>query len=56
LLRGQDSNLQPNAYTYSHVSMRRGLYHHPAILRGARRCESLNLFPARGGELGCGLP
>jgi len=26
-LRGQDSNLQPSAYTYPHVSIGRGLYH-----------------------------
>lgn len=29
LLRGQDSNLQPSAYTYPNVSNRGGLYHHP---------------------------
>jgi len=31
LLRGQDSNLQPSAYTYPHVSIERGLYHYPLI-------------------------
>jgi site-specific DNA recombinase len=29
VLRDQDSNLEPSPYTYLHVAMGRGLYHHP---------------------------
>lgn len=33
-LRDQDSNLEPSPYTYLHVAMGRGLYHHPGLPRG----------------------
>jgi hypothetical protein len=46
LLPGQDSNLRPIDYTYSYVTVWRGLYHHRTHCceDGARRFECLHIL------------
>ena len=47
LLPGQDSNLRPIDYTYSYVTVWRGLYHHRLYFYtdGARRFECIFMHP-----------
>ena len=47
LLPGQDSNLRPIDYTYSYVTVWRGLYHHRlyCYTDGARRFECICVHP-----------
>ena len=46
MLPGQDSNLRPSDYTYSYVTVWRGLYHHRThyCVDGARRFESFHFL------------